>query len=825
MSLRRSSPNANEQQVTARFFRAPRARQQGTWKNRSGSITLLIVILLIAAEGFSCALRPTPPPSTEIDIALAQLPDDPAAVDAMARDYLSQGDIAVADAILEAALQRKYPRPWKTEFRSTRQKIRKAQFTQACPLKLEVVAPSRKFSFGDDIEVEFKISNLSSESLTIPSRGFFWWLPFAESRQSLIQIRVALTDVTSDGVISGGSWNEVITLDGSLTIGPHNSESFFLELTPTVRKTLLYRRIAIEGEMIPGGLETDRFDYGVIRFGFDKGLYHFVADDAQDSTSPTVNDLQAALGSREGADILRIAVLLDEENLWDGVDHLIAALPSLPFKERRMAIAALRIITAQNLGSDFHRWINWWHEMRPRLLGDDMTSCGSAGSSGSAVALNGFPTPYGMLPLVALMATVPSHSVTRTEGLDGAHRDRFGHESAIAGSDWRDALSSPMFGRRQKAISRMADAGSKALNEIETLLTDADPLVRAGAVGALGKIDGSASWALLTAALPVEENRAVRQSIVQALGRFGLPLLDLPEAWPNDDRAILHEIYTKRRITGAMESVLHAGMIPGFYDGQFSHFWEIASDMTRRLLKIANDPDCQYITRVLAIMALAEKPYPAMEKDLRPLIIPASSEIRREYYSFVDLIREDAVTEEMVVENRAVKLSGYARYALAKAGLDRYVLAKITVMKDWISSNRAVIDEGRIFSGIIGSSLQLKQEFGRTLYFDIGYEYQQLDDFDQAEAWYLKLIESFPESTARANTHYNLACLYSLQNRLDEAIYHLNKTVDSGFFDFSWMDKDRDLDNVRNHPKFAALKKNSLPSKSEIGDDADEGDY
>jgi len=818
MPLRKNNPSVNEQTITARFSRplegAPSGAGKSAGKNRCPSITLLIVLFLIAAEGFSCALSPAPPPSKSIDFALDQLPDDPAALDEMVHEYLDRGDIAVADAIIEAALQRNYSRSWKKEFRASRQKIRKAQFAQACPLKLEVVAPDRNFSFGDDLEVEFKISNLSSESLTIPSRGFFWWMPFAESRQSLIQVEFALTDITIDGVVSGGSWNEVITFDGSLTIDPESSESFFLDLSPTVRTALLYRRIAIDGEMIPGGLETDLFDYGVIRFGFDRGLYHFVAPDAVDSAHPTVADLQAAIARRDGGDILRLSVRLDENKIWEGVDLLVTALPSLAFRERQLAIAALRIMTAQNLGADFHRWINWWHERGPGLLEKETTS--PAPAEAAPPFTPSVPGAIlGMLPLGAIVANLP---------LDGSDRTRLGHESARGGTKARDELISPFFGRRQRAISRIADGGPAALDDLEALLGDAHPLLRAGAVGALGKIDNSASWALLRTALSVEEDRALRQSIVEALGRFGVPLGEFPTFWPSADRDLLREIYTRERITGAMESVMHGGMVPGFYDGQFSHFWDIAPDMTGRLVKIAHDADCHYIARVLAIMSLAEKPYPAMEKDLKGLIIPASSEIRREYYSFVDLIREDAVTEEMVVENRSVKLSGYARYALAKAGLDRYVLAKIKVMKEWINSNRAVIDEERIFSGIIGSSLQLKQEFGRTLYFDIGYEYQQLDDFEQAESWYLKLIENFPDSTARANTHYNLACLYSLQNRLDEAIHHLTQTVESGFFDFSWMDKDRDLDNVRDHPEFAALKKNSLPSGSAIGDDAAEGD-
>jgi len=822
MPLRKRNLKITEQPETVRFFCACQALRPVAQKSRNGRIALLLVVLLIAAEGFSCALGPPPTPAYTVGSSMTALSDDPAAIQEMARDCLERGDIAGADSILAIALQKKFPRSWKTEFRSMRQTIRKAQFSRDCPLKLEVVEPDQYFSFDDELEVEFKIGNLSPASLTIPSRGFFWWFPFTESRLSLIQIRVALVDVTSDGVISGGSWNETITFDGSLTVAAGGCESFYLELRPVARKKLLYRRIEIEGELIPGGLETDRFDYGMLRFPFEKACFHFVAEGPQKRGQPTVADLRAAIDERNGSKIFRNAVLLDEEEVWAGVDHLISALPSLALMERRMAIAALRIVTDQNLGSDFHRWINWWHEKRPQLLPEDISSRSPRrntppGTWGISRA------PAGMILLVAGLCPMSTPSAVRSVSLDGGRRNRNGHQPAVAGAEWRDALCSPMFGRRQGAIKEMIDAGAEILDVLEVFLVDADRQVRAGAVTALAKIGGSGSRALLIDALLAEEDRALRQSMVEALARLGVPLPAFRETWPVSETTLLKEIYTKGSIADAMESVVHGGTVPGFYDGQFAHFWDIAPDMAERLVKIAHDPDVHHIIRVLAIMSLPETSRPSLEKDLAPLIIPASAELSREWYSFVNLVRQDAVTEDMVLESRAVSLSGYARYALAKAGMERYVFAKIEVMKRWIDENKAVIDEQNMFKDVFGSTLRLKQEFGRNLYFEIGYEYQQLDDYDRAEAWYLKLIDSFPDSNALANTHYNLACLYSLQNRMDDAIHHLTETMEKGFFDFSWIDKDRDLDNVRKHPKFAALKENFLPSEGLIGDDADEG--
>ncbi|MEC8972403.1 MAG: hypothetical protein VX509_00715, partial [Verrucomicrobiota bacterium] len=49
---------------------------------------------------------------------------------------------------------------------------------------------------------------------------------------------------------------------------------------------------------------------------------------------------------------------------------------------------------------------------------------------------------------------------------------------------------------------------------------------------------------------------------------------------------------------------------------------------------------------------------------------------------------------------------------------------------------------------------------------------------------------------------YNLACSYSLTDRIDESITALNKAVHLGYKDSRWMDKDPDLNNVRTDPRY-----------------------
>jgi hypothetical protein len=52
---------------------------------------------------------------------------------------------------------------------------------------------------------------------------------------------------------------------------------------------------------------------------------------------------------------------------------------------------------------------------------------------------------------------------------------------------------------------------------------------------------------------------------------------------------------------------------------------------------------------------------------------------------------------------------------------------------------------------------------------------------------------------------YNLACSLSLVNRLSDAVAELKNAIALGFRDFSHMEIDGDLDNVRQHAGYQSL--------------------
>lgn len=68
----------------------------------------------------------------------------------------------------------------------------------------------------------------------------------------------------------------------------------------------------------------------------------------------------------------------------------------------------------------------------------------------------------------------------------------------------------------------------------------------------------------------------------------------------------------------------------------------------------------------------------------------------------------------------------------------------------------------------------------------------------------LKLSELLPKDPT---IHYNLACSYSLLNKIPEAVETLKKALTLGYKDFEHMKEDPDLSNLRSHPDYQELKK------------------
>ena len=74
--------------------------------------------------------------------------------------------------------------------------------------------------------------------------------------------------------------------------------------------------------------------------------------------------------------------------------------------------------------------------------------------------------------------------------------------------------------------------------------------------------------------------------------------------------------------------------------------------------------------------------------------------------------------------------------------------------------------------------------------------------YEEAAASCRELIKLLPDHTA---SHYNLACALARLNKTDDALASLGKAVDAGYADPAHMQKDEDLEKLREDKRFAEL--------------------
>ena len=81
----------------------------------------------------------------------------------------------------------------------------------------------------------------------------------------------------------------------------------------------------------------------------------------------------------------------------------------------------------------------------------------------------------------------------------------------------------------------------------------------------------------------------------------------------------------------------------------------------------------------------------------------------------------------------------------------------------------------------------------------LGHAYTRRRLHEQALAVDLRLTRLRAEDPL---SWYNLACSYSLLGRLDEAVEALRRAIAQGYADFSYLQQDPDLANLRRSPHF-----------------------
>jgi tetratricopeptide (TPR) repeat protein len=78
----------------------------------------------------------------------------------------------------------------------------------------------------------------------------------------------------------------------------------------------------------------------------------------------------------------------------------------------------------------------------------------------------------------------------------------------------------------------------------------------------------------------------------------------------------------------------------------------------------------------------------------------------------------------------------------------------------------------------------------------------RLGRVDEGLEWADRALAIDPED---AGVRYNAACLFAIADKAERALECLQEAVDVGFGNKAWLERDPDLDGLREHPRFQAL--------------------
>jgi adenylate cyclase len=79
---------------------------------------------------------------------------------------------------------------------------------------------------------------------------------------------------------------------------------------------------------------------------------------------------------------------------------------------------------------------------------------------------------------------------------------------------------------------------------------------------------------------------------------------------------------------------------------------------------------------------------------------------------------------------------------------------------------------------------------------------QALGQRDEAEKWMLTSLKNSPRDSI---TTYNAACFYALAGNEEKSLNYLEQSANARCLNLDWLDKDSDLDSVRDNPRFKEI--------------------
>ena len=369
-------------------------------------------------------------------------------------------------------------------------------------------------------------------------------------------------------------------------------------------------------------------------------------------------------------------------------------------------------------------------------------------------------------------------------------------------AEWAD-LGSPFYAVRRSAEQRLMHLGpADALTVVRVLFGSPDSEYRRAAVRWVhGRFEAGLgseeTRGLLVDALIVERDPNVLTSMMHAAARDGELIARLrQEAASGRVQVSFLGAVFEARLAVLFDQVMHEGRVPGFFDGQFAELMALDDSAYWRVLRTAWDARLHFVIRALAIMALHEARHQDLERQLSPLLIKVAYESSLLAQAQLWLQVDDQSMRSFL----QAKLSQYARFSMAKAGVAGPINAKIEHLRKLASSNLREAEK------LLGQGDQARYlsllDVAMGYYFELGYHHQQLDEYVKAELHYRVITEQSEIVTSRRWAHYNLACIRAIQGRKEEALEELRQAVRAGFKDSSWAMRDGDLAPLREDERF-----------------------
>jgi tetratricopeptide (TPR) repeat protein len=395
---------------------------------------------------------------------------------------------------------------------------------------------------------------------------------------------------------------------------------------------------------------------------------------------------------------------------------------------------------------------------------------------------------------------------------------------AWARAERSSSLTSPFLVERESAERLGFGDGARGREAAGAALREpGDYRLRAEAATVLGRSGDADAIPMLVRALGSEKSPSVQRAIGRALALLGGPAIEAVKAAHEhgdlDSDALA--AFAREKVLLSLERFALTvtgsdGEVKGFFAEPFRELKQLEGLATEPLLEVVFGSSYSLLAKTLAVRALGDigatdsvarlrsawdeldSPFVTSLLEMRFLNAPLAStvdpidELRKAIAFALERLGESKPFEDLVDD--------YQRQIARR--LEDVSLFERTHGKIW--------DDPEQLSNPV---VQKKLSELNQAEWELAYAYNQVRRFDEAIAQYGKVVDNL-ERMNRAReisksllnlTHYNLACIHSQRNDVEASLHELTLAIETGFRDFAWIDKDRDLDAVRGDPRFAKI--------------------